>query len=181
MLIDVSTVREYFGYSTDFISDSALSNVIGYSQKIIERLCGYSKLEDDGEDIIDKFFTKKNTVYLSSIPVATISTITIDDISWNLDQFYIIEKSGMIRCKNSLNTIIPHFWEVQYRAGYTSFTVPDDLKFAILELSGYIINNKGEFDIRRLKIGDMTLEKIYQYGIPPFIKSIIDSNSIRVR
>lgn len=132
MIINVDDVKEVIK-PDDERYDTLFQSLINRKQKVIENYIGYHlEAEDytesyDGED--------EDTLYLNELPINSIASITSSDNLLDSELYEFYSKEGFVRLVSG--NIFPkgvQNIEVVYNAGYTSKTMPEDIKDACIQL-----------------------------------------------
>lgn len=169
MLTTISVLKTRFP-DVD-LEDSDLTNYLEAAESFVAQFTFRPSLEQSERTQI--FCTQDNHIILDQTPIITISSLKIDSVAQDISNLSYDPETGFMQLPDTTADATEKWIEVTYTGGYTTETLPKDLETAIYDLAYYLISNRGFQDIKSMRIGDMTIQRIIEEGLPPIISRIL--------
>lgn len=134
-MADATRYLQSQGY--DFDSDINFEkNIEQYRASAHKRICGYLGYEILSNSYTDELYTGsgKEILYLKNRPITALNGLTYNGSSYNTDNYSISSDATFIYNEDGIFFSPNYFWKVSYTAGYTSTTMPADIRQAGLQL-----------------------------------------------
>lgn len=169
-LTTVSATKDYLGI-TDSTSDSVLSSLLDYADKIIKnylnRSIEYStqvvRLRPDGDECT--FFLDYPMVTASGVTVTHSSTSLGSVTTYSEGTDYALDSDlGIIEFNQELDASLYDYYNVSYTSGYG--TVPKDLEFACIRIVSGMFKSGGGGNSEGIGSGkEVTSERLGDYSV----------------
>lgn len=139
-LCTLTDVREYLGITgVDATANSVMTRLCDVVTTLFDTYCNRTLLETEHTEYYSCYGT--NYIVLRNYPVTLITSVSDDtnyvwDVDTIIDSDYYFLDNTILRLKNLYFANYPQSVQVIYTAGYTTETLPEDLKqAAILEVA----------------------------------------------
>jgi hypothetical protein len=129
--------------------DALLKLLIGQYSAVIQGYCRRIFIEDSYEETYDG--NGKQILLLNNYPIKSVESLTIDDISYDSDDYLIYADEGYIKLIDEVFTKDDQNVEIEYTAGY--FDVPEGIKFSCVEM---VAAKFKEIDSNRIGVSSQT-------------------------
>jgi hypothetical protein len=189
-LVKLSDYKEYKGINSS-TRDGKFQNLITMVSALVENYCNRKFIDYSVTPKVEWFDGKTNVAYLKEFPVITVTSVktsadggetqtTLMEADSTKAGYFVDLESGIVMTQIAANNFIDSYdtpyrsLEISYTAGYTSDTLPEDLKLAIMDLVTYY--EETESKPTKSLLGG-TLDNPLPYianSFPPHIRRILD-------
>lgn len=153
-IITLAELKTYLGI-TGTTEDSKLTTIVAATNTFVETYCNRAFEEAEyTEELYDG--PGSSVLCLKNWPVSEVAEVIVEDTEVEErteidgEGYYLDAEAGILH-NNDLWNRGRGIITVTYTAGYE--TIPDDLKFAVLELASYFRNMSGKSGIRSESLG----------------------------
>lgn len=176
---------------TSTTRDGKIQALITQVTELIENYCNRRFTAYSATDKVEWHDAKVNSVELKEFPVISVTTVktsedggvtqvTLDEAAVDKNGYFVDIEAGVVSTQKAINNFLTSYdtsyrsLEIEYAAGYTEDTLPEDLKLCTIDLVHYY--EKGENIPSKSMLGS-TIDNPQPYqanSFPPSIRRILD-------
>ena len=177
-LSTLNEAKEYLGlHVNDTSKDALVRSLINYASAAAQREARRTLMP--ASTSITEFLDGDGTrdLKVSQYPIVSVTEL-YDDINRDFtssdllssDDYEIYKENGIIRLYNSesMFSIGAKNVKAVYVGGYTSSTLPEDLKWAVLEYVTFLYSNRGSSGFSSVRFGSLGKSYVPQ-AVPPAV------------
>ena len=176
MIVTVETLKSILGIEWSS-EDTLLQTILTNAQWLAEVTIG-RPIEQATYSGIEMDWHGERIFFLKHYPIITFTSIEYRDwVTWSAvtDEYSVKKETGQVRFPYS---IVPRGFDnvrVSYVAGWTSETVPADLKQAIIDIASTVYNTRNSAWIKREKVDGSEIEFTQAESLSPSAEKVLSS------
>jgi len=189
-LIGLDEYKEYKGVkSTD--RDGKIQALITRVSALIESYCNRKFTDYYTTPKVEWFDAKTNAVELTEFPVNSVTSVktsedgginqtAMTEASTSNDGYFVDLEKGVVLTQQTVNQFLTDYavpyrsLEIEYTAGYSQDTLPEDLKLAVLDLVHYYESDENKPTQSLLGATIDNPQPYLANSFPPAIRRVLD-------